>query len=86
MYGMTGNSLEGYTDADGSSQDHRHAISGYAFLMNGGAISWSSKKQELVTLSVRGHYVGIHICLLTPSQPLTSIGMQTVISSLTNVS
>jgi hypothetical protein len=38
-------------DADGSSQEHRHAISGYVFLINGGAISWSSKKQELVTLS-----------------------------------
>ena len=48
MYGMTGNGLEGYTDADGSSQEHRHAISGYAFLINRGAIS---KKQELVTLS-----------------------------------
>ena len=35
---------------------------------------------------VRGHYVGIYIRLLTPSRPLTSIGMRTVISSLTNVS
>ncbi|CAA7270362.1 unnamed protein product [Cyclocybe aegerita] len=26
--------LEGYTDADGASQDHCHAISGYAFLIN----------------------------------------------------
>ena len=43
--------LKGYTDADGSSQEHRDAISGYVFLMNGGAISWSSKKQELVTSS-----------------------------------
>ena len=51
MYGMTGNSLEGYTDTDRSSQEHRHTISRYAFLINGGAISWSSKKQELVTLS-----------------------------------
>ena len=51
MYGITGNGLEGYTDADGSSQEHRRAISGYVFLINGGAISWSSKKQELVTLS-----------------------------------
>ena len=50
-YGTTDNGLEGYTDADGSSQEHRHAISGYVFLVNGGAISWSSKKQELVTLS-----------------------------------
>jgi hypothetical protein len=29
-YGATEN---GYTDADGSSQEHRHAISGYVFLM-----------------------------------------------------
>ena len=50
-YGTTDNGLEGFTDADGSSQEHRHAISGYVFLMNGGAISWSSKKQSLVTLS-----------------------------------
>ena len=38
-------------DADRSSQEHCHAISGYMFLMNGGAISWFSKKQSLVTLS-----------------------------------
>jgi hypothetical protein len=50
-YGTTDNGLEGYTDADGSSQEHRHAISGYVFLVNGGAVSWSSKKQELITLS-----------------------------------
>lgn len=43
--------LEGFTDADGASQEHRRAISGYAFIMDGGAISWSSRKQELVTLS-----------------------------------
>ena len=43
--------LEGYTDADGAMQEHPHAISGYTFLIDGGAISWSSKKQELITLS-----------------------------------
>jgi hypothetical protein len=43
--------LQGFTDADGASQEHRHAISGYAFLIDGGAISWSSRKQELVMLS-----------------------------------
>jgi hypothetical protein len=32
-------------------QEHRHAISGYAFIINGGAVSWSLRKQELVTLS-----------------------------------
>ena len=51
VYGTTDDGLEGYTDADGSSQEHRHAISGYVFLVNGGAVSWSSKKQELITLS-----------------------------------
>ena len=32
-------------------QHHRRAISGHAFIIDGGAISWSSRKQELVTLS-----------------------------------
>ena len=32
--------------------------------------------------SVRGHYVGIYIHLLTPSRPLTSNGIWTVTSSL----
>ena len=43
--------LEGYTDADGASQEHRCAISGYAFIIDRGAVSWSSRKQELGTLS-----------------------------------
>ena len=51
VYGATSNGLEGFTDADRSLQEHQHAISGYVFLMNGGAISWSSKRQSLVTLS-----------------------------------
>src|SRR5215471_6052514 len=50
-YGEGKEGLEGYTDTDGASQEHRRAISGYAFLINGGAVSWSSRKQELVTLS-----------------------------------
>ena len=32
-------------------QEHWHAISRHVFLINGRAISWSSHKQELVTLS-----------------------------------
>jgi hypothetical protein len=51
MYGGERYDLVGYTDADGASQEHRHAISGHAFLIDGGAVSWSSRKQELVTLS-----------------------------------
>ncbi|OJT10684.1 Retrovirus-related Pol polyprotein from transposon TNT 1-94, partial [Trametes pubescens] len=51
IYGGGQRGLEGYVDADGASQEHRRAITGYVFLVDGGAISWSSKKQELVTLS-----------------------------------
>ena len=50
-YGTSNAGLVGYTDADGASQEHRHAITGFAFLVDGGAISWGSRKQELVTLS-----------------------------------
>ena len=50
-YGVEHHNLVGYTDADRAVQEHRHAISGTVFLMDGGAISWSSQKQELVTLS-----------------------------------
>ena len=50
-YGGERHELTGYTDADGSSQDHRRAISGFAYLIDGGTISWSSRKQELIALS-----------------------------------
>ena len=51
--------FEGYPDADGATQDHRRAVSGFAVLVDGGAISWLSKKQELVTLStMEAEYVG----------------------------
>ena len=50
-FGAGKQGLKGFTDADGASQEHRHAISGYAYILDGGAVSWASKKQELVTLS-----------------------------------
>jgi len=50
-YGGEWEDLHRYTDADGASQDHRQAISGYVFIMDGGTISWSLQKQELMTLS-----------------------------------
>ena len=43
--------LEGFSDADGAFQHHRHSISGYVFTINSGAVSWSSKKQPIVALS-----------------------------------
>ena len=50
-YGETKRALEGYADADGSMAEDRRAITGYTFLIDGGAMSWSSKRQEIVSLS-----------------------------------
>ena len=59
-YGVSKSDLTGYTDADGSMAEDRHAISGYAFLIHGGAVSWSAKRQEIVALSTtEAEYVAI---------------------------
>jgi hypothetical protein len=50
-YGGVKKELEGYADTDGSMMEDRRAISRYAFIINGGAVSWSTKKQEIVSLS-----------------------------------
>ena len=58
VHGTKVKGLEGFTDADSATQEHRHAITGYTFLIDGGAISWSSKKQEIVMLSTaKSEYV-----------------------------
>ena len=51
VFGLEEHSLLGYTDADGSMHEDRKAISGYAFIINGGAVSWSSKRQDIIALS-----------------------------------
>ena len=43
--------LRAYSDADWASQAHCHSISGFAIFYGQGVISWSSKKQPIVTLS-----------------------------------
>jgi hypothetical protein len=50
-YGGQPKDLVGYADADGNMAEDRHAISGYAFILHGGAISWSAKRQEIISLS-----------------------------------
>jgi hypothetical protein len=50
-YGAKSKELTGYADADGSMSEDRYAISGYAFILNGGAVSWSSKRQPIIALS-----------------------------------
>jgi len=42
-YSKASSPLEGYADADGSMAEDHRAISSYAFLIDGGTISWSSK-------------------------------------------
>ena len=40
-----------YTDADYAQQADHHLISGYCLIFRAGAISWSLKKQNIITLS-----------------------------------
>jgi hypothetical protein len=40
-----------YADANWGSNTHRKLISGYVFMIGGGAIAWSSKKQSRTALS-----------------------------------
>ena len=49
--GSTSAKLEGYCDADWASQPYQHLISRYLFHFGLGVISWSSKKQNIITLS-----------------------------------
>ena len=50
--------LEGFTDTNGAMQEHRQAIFSYVILIDGGAVLWCSKKQELITLSTtKAEYV-----------------------------
>ncbi|KAM0960125.1 hypothetical protein ACFX2I_025122 [Malus domestica] len=53
FYRKEGNQeLLGYSDSDyAGDQDDRKSTSGYVFLISSGAVSWSSKKQPVVTLS-----------------------------------
>jgi hypothetical protein len=53
FYQKEGNrELLAYTDSDYAGDvDDRKSTSGYVFLLSEGAVSWSSKKQPVVTLS-----------------------------------
>ena len=50
-YGNEHHDLLGFTDANSASQEHRHTISGFVFLIDGAAVSWALHKQKLVMLS-----------------------------------
>ena len=60
-FGTRTTGLIGYVDADGATQEHHCAITGYAFLINGRAVLWGLRKQELVTLSMaESEYICCH--------------------------
>ncbi|KAJ2911505.1 hypothetical protein MD484_g8909, partial [Candolleomyces efflorescens] len=43
--------LSGYSDANWETELHRHSILGYTFSTDTGVVSWSLKKQPIITLS-----------------------------------
>ena len=52
--------VAGYSDSDWASQNHRHSISGFTFFIGTGAVTWSSKKQPIITLSsTEAEYVAL---------------------------
>jgi hypothetical protein len=50
-YNKNSKSIAGFADASYGEQEDRKSTTGYVFLQNGAAITWSSKKQPIVALS-----------------------------------
>ena len=70
--------LIGFTDSDfAGSQDDRKSTSGYVFNLGSGEIAWSSKKQQIVTLSsAEAEYVA------ATSAACQSVWMRRILSDL----
>ena len=68
-FGQGKHGLEGYTDADSASQEHRHAISGYIFIINGGAVSHNKNSSHYPQLKPN--------TLLQPTLPRKQSGFET---------
>jgi hypothetical protein len=52
--------VAGFSDSDWASQLHRHSISGFAYFVGLGTVSWSAKKQPIITLSsTEAEYVAL---------------------------
>ena len=58
--GSNASGVLGFSDADWASHLHRHSISGFAFFVGTGVVSWSAKKQPIITLSsTESEYVAL---------------------------
>src|SRR6266446_1820851 len=54
------NSFIGYTDATYANTDDLKSTSGYVFIIQGGAITWWSKKQSVIAMSsTEAEYVAL---------------------------
>jgi hypothetical protein len=50
--------VEGFCDSDYANQRDRHSIAGFAYHFGQGAITWSSKKQQIIAMStVEAEYI-----------------------------
>jgi hypothetical protein len=60
-YGGGTTEIVGFSDADwGAGVDDQHSVSGYLFQIKGGLVSWSSKKQHVITLSsIEAEYIAL---------------------------
>jgi transposase InsO family protein len=60
-YSSKRSNLIGYSDASYAPEEtDRKSVSGYVYLMNGGAISWKSKRQPIISLSsMEAEYIAL---------------------------
>jgi hypothetical protein len=67
------NRIDGYADADwGSDLTQRKSTTGYLFVMNGGPVSWTSRKQTTVALStMEAEYMALSDAAREPLAHLT---------------
>ena len=60
ILGGSHGTISGYSDADWASHLHRHSISEFVYFIGDGIISWSCKKQPIITLSsTEAEYVAL---------------------------